>query len=354
MASVDYTNPFASLDPSAYGEGKTALEMFMADQKAKQAQPFIDMARQQQQMGLQQKQQEMQEFMSPQAQQARMSGFGATAATNQQKIELTPHQTAQQIDEARQKIRSSGSLTDAKIAEAEAAIVKAKGSPYESLFKDFGALGTALEKLPKETHSMVYTNYINQWKAKHPGLPLPPGLENYDKDTEWQLKAAAYADLTNRKAENDIKLKEIEVRERAKSTGVSASISAQGQLAVEKLRQEGQDRREDLRAGTKEEQLANRKAEALAKTTAQLLSADINYGLTQDPEVKKQKFEAAYEQAQRIHGVSSQPQNTTQKPPKPKTPPPAGKVLMYSPKERKWGAVPKEQVEQAKQEGYSE
>ena len=47
---MDYTNPFSAFDPSQFGEGKTALEMIMANKKQQMANPFIEMMKQNQQM----------------------------------------------------------------------------------------------------------------------------------------------------------------------------------------------------------------------------------------------------------------------------------------------------------------
>ena len=77
---AEYINPFSAMDPGIVGQGKTAMEAFLGYQNRQMAMPFVDLARQQQEGALQKQQQEVQEFMSPQAKNARMLGFDKIAA----------------------------------------------------------------------------------------------------------------------------------------------------------------------------------------------------------------------------------------------------------------------------------
>ena len=217
MASNDYINPFSANDPSNFGEGKTAWELFYGAQKVRDAQPFMDMARQRQQMELLQQQRKMEEFSSPEARGARMSKFGAETALNKQTMELTPQETLQKLTESRDKLRSSGILTDEKMAKAEAFLRTHKVQHLTDFTAGLAGLGERLEQLPanlpkemKDTYTKgLYKQFVNQWQMKNPDKTLPPHLQEFDQDTPNQIAVAQYMDLESRKNAAQLRIEQM-------------------------------------------------------------------------------------------------------------------------------------------------
>lgn len=273
---ADYMNPFSSIDPSAFGVGHTALEMVAADQKAKQAQPFIDMARQQQMMQMQESQQKLQEFMSPQAQSARMSGFGAEQAKNQQMMDVSSSESAKRISDAKEAVARNPSLTKKAIAEAELAANTAHSAPASALINSIGGLGQQWQqeqqqygdKIPVEflqaKHAKEYNALIAQHQLQFPNDPLPPGLQKYSPDTETHALAAHYTSLHQQELAAKQKIADTQ----AAAHIAGANIAAKATVESQGLSQQGATGRVEMQLPSKEELASTKREEAITRAVS--------------------------------------------------------------------------------------
>jgi len=300
----DYINPFSAVDPAAFGEGKTPLETFFGYQKNLQAQPFIDMARQQGQMDLQTNQQKQTEFMSPEAQKARMSEFGATAAKNKQIMDVSPHETLYKIKKAQDDLRASPFLTDELIAKASKYVRDFKHEPFNEFKAGLGMLGERLDQLPANMPKgmkdalgkSLYGKFVTDWQMKYPNEKLPEHLKYYDQDTPHQIKIAQYTNtlVAERAAKERIKEMEIKGHERVANIGAGATITA----GAAHDRQSGANA--ELAYGSRAAQAANSRAQHIQKAVSDALGS-IAYMQAPTPEAKQQLLKDAEATASRIY-----------------------------------------------------
>lgn len=167
------------------------------------AQPFIDMAQQNQQMDMQKKQMEFGEFSSPQAQQLRQQQTQTKLIGEQQKARSLPWTTNEEIATAKSKIESAPAVTQKVIEEAKAAAMKAQGSPAEALFNEIGSANAEIKRMPPEAREMYAQKFISQWQARHPGAQLPAAMQKYDPQIwdQAELVAVYNADFKRKTAE---------------------------------------------------------------------------------------------------------------------------------------------------------
>jgi len=183
---MDYINPFSAMS------GDTSIESpFLRDQnraeRTSMAMPFLDMARQNQQMDIQKKQMEHSEFASPLAQQLRQQTMQTGLVKQQQTARQLPWDTDEAISNAKKTITSNPAITQKMIDEADSAAMKARGHPAAQLFNDVAAVQQEIKKLPSEAAQRIYAEkFIEQFKAKNPGATLPKFMETYDP-IQWDL-----------------------------------------------------------------------------------------------------------------------------------------------------------------------
>ncbi len=302
----DYINPFSAVDPAAFGEGKTPLEAFFGYQKNLQAQPFIDMARQQGQMDLQTNQQKQTEFMSPEAQKARMSGFGAESAKNKQIMDVSPHETLYKIKKAQDDLRASPFITDELIAKSQKYVQDFKHEPFNEFKAGLGGLGERLDQLPANMPKgmkdalgkSLYGKFVTDWQMKYPNEKLPEHLKYYDQDTPHQIKIAQYTNLEVQKRAAQERLKQMEVEGHIKQSQIFAGGTVQA--ARETAAQSG--RNAELAYGGKQDQSANSRAQHIQGAVDKALGSTA-YILAKTPEEKAKLLSDAEETASRIYNT---------------------------------------------------
>lgn len=237
---MDYINPMAMLPQSEDLNSGNPMVIAQALARTRAAQPFIDQAHQSQSLGLQEKQAKFQEFQSPEAVAARMSKYGRETAENQAAMTMAPQKLAFELEEMKYKLKAMPSMTDAKIAEAEAAAMKAKGTPMEKFIKDIGSLAGALEKAPAASRPMLYQRALQVWQQQHPGAQLPQALRQYDPSV---LGMYRYAQLYSTEHEQRREIERIKGEETRKNTELKnkgdleqARISAGGAIESARIR----------------------------------------------------------------------------------------------------------------------
>lgn len=182
---MDYINPFSAMSGDA-----TISSPFLRDfdrgNRQIQAMPFIDMAKQQQQMELQKKQTELSEFQSPLAAQVRQSGLQNQLTTNQNQMRLTPWKTDAEIADAKQRIELSPVITNEKKLQAQELARKIQGTPMVNFFNGIASINQAIKAMPPEARALAAPRYVEMFKSQNPGVPLPPEFAQYDP-VKWDL-----------------------------------------------------------------------------------------------------------------------------------------------------------------------
>lgn len=217
---MDYFNPGSFMQGDATIESPFLRSMDRATRQNTAA-PFIEMMQANQMMDLNKKRMEHQEFASPFAQEARMSGFEKQGVENRQRIRALPTLTDNEISAAIQNIRSLPHMTDAKIAEAQEVVRKIEGTPAAALFQNIAAAKGYLDSLPEGLpREAAARHIINQIKAQYPNAKLPPELLNYNKEA-WDT----YADIGLNSIEQQNKVK----IERMKEDAAQKRVETQGE-----------------------------------------------------------------------------------------------------------------------------
>lgn len=188
---ADYNNPFALVPRPSDFDSTSPMQVYNAQTQMNMAQPFIDMARQKQQMSVQQEQMKTNEFASPQAQQARMSGFERQGAENTAAAQLAPVKGQADIAAERSRLQQMPSMTAQRIAEAEEATIVAKGRPQERLIRDLGNIEGALQNAPQEIRPMLYEEEIRRWQQRNPGAQLPQEFRTYNPENMALIRYAS-------------------------------------------------------------------------------------------------------------------------------------------------------------------
>lgn len=183
---MDYINPFAGLPQADSSIESPFLRDMARGTRENQSMPFLEMARQRQQLELMARDSELSEKFSPLATKARQTGYQKDITTNEQTIRALPWKTNQEISDAKHKIIANPAITEQRIAEAKQAAIRARGTPAAQLFNDIASINTQLKKLPEEARPLAAQHYIEQFKARHPGAKLPTIMEKYDP-VHWDL-----------------------------------------------------------------------------------------------------------------------------------------------------------------------
>lgn len=301
----DYINPFSAVDTSAFGEGKTALETWFGYQKNQQAQPFIDMARQQGQLDLQKNQQGLMEYMSDPAKAARMSEFGATAAKNKYEMDTNPHKALADIQAYKDKISNSPYLNAEIRAKSDKYVRDFNHEPLNDFKAGLAGLGERLDQMPDKAQQefmgrSLYPKLVEEWQRKYPNEKLPEHLKYFDKDTLPQIKIAQYthAGVQERNAKERIEKMRNDSHERA--TGISANATITAGAAHDAA----SERNAERAYGSKENQAANSKAQHIYEARSKALQS-IGYINAPDKEAFLQREEAAAARIYDTHGMKS-------------------------------------------------
>src|SRR3990167_2937629 len=129
MAEMNYSNPFGGMDfnvqTNQFGS-MDPLALGAAIQRADLARPFIERMNQEQDLSIQKKQQELQEFMSPGA-------LAARQAENQTKA-LGPQRLMQEIKESDSRIKNAGLEAEQKAQKAQLEFGQLKGKQEEGFY----------------------------------------------------------------------------------------------------------------------------------------------------------------------------------------------------------------------------
>lgn len=181
----------------------------MGQRNQANAYPFMQGQFQNQQMDLQRKAMEQEEFASPAAREARQSGLEKTGAVNRADISNLPFKTDAEKQRYIEEIRSLPTLTDEKIAKAGEVIRNVKSQPHRELLANLGTLYDRMHQLPEDTvgpdgfitsspRGQTYLNEIARFRMLNPGLDIPEGLRTYDpKNTMSDLASIRHSQLNS-------------------------------------------------------------------------------------------------------------------------------------------------------------
>jgi hypothetical protein len=194
---MEYTNPFVGL-PEANVPGNPFLSRWNQIDRQQTMQPFVDMAKQRSQLDLQNEQIKSQEFASPQAREARMSGFSATASKNKFDAAKATAELARLPEEEK-----------FKYAELSNKIHSEEGKPYIQLFQELAGLSDVMEQTPEEHRPLVYKQWADRF-SQTTGRPVPPNYQNYNPTILEEAKAVKYGLVMTPKHQQDLGIKGVE------------------------------------------------------------------------------------------------------------------------------------------------
>lgn len=304
MPTQNYINPFGMMPQNSDFASPSFLQVLMAHRNREMSMPFIQNAQQMQQMEMQRQQMETQEFTSPEAAEARMTGFQATTAQNRNKIANAPILGEKEREEAKARIKELPYITEKNIADAEQLTIEARGKPAQKLLDEMGAIHEQLQRLPEHARNMAYQEQLRSWQQRNPGAQVPPNFRQYNPQL---LAMARYASINTPKHVQDLEqtklkgLMDIEARGvSAQATRDAAAISAQSGSSQKRNNQ--QERNHYMRiytdpnANPEDRQVAYETLEGLAtdefekvkKSDKRLSNMDIDYILANAPEEKEQ------------------------------------------------------------------
>lgn len=232
-----YSNPMGMLpDLGAYQGGGGAfgfspvnpMALMVANQREAQAQPFIQQAQQQGQAETNLQLMKTGEEMSPQAQAARMGGYGVQQAKNDAAMATIPWQARQQIEQYKSDIKAMPAVTDSKIAQANLLSQRAKGTPYADFLADAGSLYDQIHGAKTDDQKgVLYENAVERWKLTHPGVQLPENFRNWTPSMEGELGALRYSQMNDPDFVKKMDLAQIPAAASVKSAGIRAGGEVQ-------------------------------------------------------------------------------------------------------------------------------
>jgi hypothetical protein len=305
---MDYINPGSMMPNPQDFESTNLLSVQNARQRMDMAQPFIQMAQQQQAMEMQKKQQENSEFMSPEAMRSRFSGFQKTTAENTAAAQVAPEKAKFDVAKARGDLENLPFMNEKAKQEAIQAGREAQGKPYAKLIEDMGNLHAALEKAPEAIRPMLYQEGVKRWQMEHPGAQLPQEFQQYNPQTLAQVR---YAQLHTPKFEQDMAKTREEITGRKEVAAghdtahlQAASIAAKGGVEQAKVRSTTATDKpvnSNVRVTQLRRQLANPNldADAREEATAELnshLEDSFATKISRDPLLKEMASMAAFGQ----------------------------------------------------------
>lgn len=206
---MDYNNPFAGFQESAQGPQRNAIDYAMERSKYEEGLPFIAMAKQRQQLELQDLMRKSSEESSPEAVQSRLSGLQAKTAQNQGIVNEQPSLTESNIALNQHKAKIQPYLTSKDIAEAEMHTTEAKGYAGREETKHLGNLGAALASTPEPLRQKVLDQYNSQWEKEHPGHTISESFKQYSPDLMTAVAKARYTQLHSIEQENKKELEKM-------------------------------------------------------------------------------------------------------------------------------------------------
>ena len=189
---ADYNNPTNMLpDPDQFKVGgrPNFMSGMIATQRQQQAQPFLDMARQQMQQQTQTGEQTLQEYLSPQGQ--------ATRQAQRQQIidegDVYSRTKDSKVAQENEKGRLAPFMTDTQIEQAKLGTVVARHQLHSEPIKYFSGVFEHLQKVPEDQRANVYNTLVKTSGYDTGGLP--DDLKSYQGSTMGHLAAARYAQV---------------------------------------------------------------------------------------------------------------------------------------------------------------
>ena len=232
---ADYMNPAAGLpdanipnNPFWSGVNESVRERTMA--------PFLGMQQEREGLELQKQRQTNQEFMSPDAQRARMSGFGATEAQNifnaaeaKQKLSLLPEQKKLQIEQLSNQINDE------------------RAKPVKGLLTQLGGMAQRLEKMPEQHRPIAFRQELQRWQQMNPGSQIPEQFREYNPAVLDELKNIEYALVFTPKHQQDLGMEGVKGANRL----AEQRLQNEGSANVASIQQRGATDRQGMVSGGK-------------------------------------------------------------------------------------------------------
>ena len=278
---AEYTaDPFSYINPASFGrldEMSSPEAIFYASQKANAAQPFIERMGQEQELGLQEKQQKVQEFMSPEGIAARQAKQQWETAENRGKIQSEPSAIQARIAESNAKIATAGKEAQAKVDKMLLDIDKLKGTQEEGFLKALSDYGVQLSTSKADPLTKIdnYHRMIEHLKKQFPKATVDSKLATWNAYTETNLEILNNGFLKSLAQKQALELQEKQekarleqIKEQGKTSRAVAGISAGAS-----------ERNAALAYGTREEQNQIRQQEVIRKAVENAVKIRYPLGL---------------------------------------------------------------------------
>lgn len=236
MADLNYSNPFA-LEPnpsvlkpqnSLPTADQGGLALAEAARQSAMAQPFIQMARQAQQMGLAKQAQDFTEYMDPAMIGNRRTVELGKGAESQYKIDTLPKKAEWEKADWDSKIKNLPYLSEAEREEASKRARDARSAPQREFYERMAQAHTAFEKLPPASRPFAWQQFIQQEQQRNPGVQIPPHFQNWSPETAKFLSWNAALHLNTMKHQQDTAIHKMDnaSRERVAQIGADATVTA--------------------------------------------------------------------------------------------------------------------------------
>lgn len=259
---MDYENPFSAVNPSSFagnpgGPGfVNQWETSVATEKAEMAKPFIANALKNSNLELQKKGMEVGEASSPEAVALRKKKMELESAESDAKLAILPQQQKNDLKKAEEDFRalSTGAETDAKIAQARQIAADAKGKPVMDFMKSAADYAQSYNDpsnkgVPALQKGFDYSRFVENFKASHPGVEIPPNMQTWSPDLAKYLAGARYVALHSVAQENAMELE----KEKTKSAEKVEGMRAGATVGAAKITAEQSGKNAELVAGSKTE-----------------------------------------------------------------------------------------------------
>lgn len=195
MADVTYANPFGLYQDQNPIPSNPFMSEWNAIQNRQTAQPFINQAKENGDLELMKRRMETGEFMSPEAQGARMSQFPLQQQMNESKGRMIQPEENAQRERLSQEIRALPDMTDQKIAQAQLAVQQAKGAPHRELLSELGQLYDTVKDASPADRPFLYQSALSRWQQTHPGSEVPEQFRAYREEFLPDLAAIRHAQI---------------------------------------------------------------------------------------------------------------------------------------------------------------
>lgn len=184
---MEYVNPFGAMGDVSSIESPFLRDMERTSRK-NLAMPFVDMARQEQELTLRKNDMAQQEWASPLAVQQRQAKLNEQLVDSQQNARGAPVLMDERMSNAQKTVFTNPSITRKQIAEADQAEMKARGTPAMALFDKVGTAWDHIKTLPEAARPAAAAMIAQQWEAEHPGAQLPSMMKEFDP-IKWELSS---------------------------------------------------------------------------------------------------------------------------------------------------------------------